>query len=73
MAHNVGFDRNVLASCCERYDIDLPTLKYQCTVQLARKQLGIYPTNSRLFAADSISSSNITMRCLMPSRVQRSR
>jgi DNA polymerase-3 subunit epsilon len=45
VAHNVGFDRGVLASCCERYDIALPSFKYKCTVQLARKNLGIYPTN----------------------------
>jgi DNA polymerase-3 subunit epsilon len=45
VAHNVGFDRKVLASCCELYDIALPTYKYQCTVQLARKELGIFPTN----------------------------
>lgn len=45
VAHNVGFDRKVLASCCDRYDIELPKYKYQCTVQLARKVMGIYPTN----------------------------
>jgi DNA polymerase-3 subunit epsilon len=45
VAHNVGFDRKVLASCCERYDLELPDFRYECTVQLARKHLGIYPTN----------------------------
>lgn len=45
VAHNVGFDRKVLESCCDRYDIDLPSFTYKCTVQLARKELGIYPTN----------------------------
>ena len=45
VAHNVGFDRGVLASCCQKYDIGLPDFRYQCTVQLARRRLGIYPTN----------------------------
>lgn len=45
VAHNVGFDRKVFASCCARYGIELPKLEYQCTVQLARKKLKIFPTN----------------------------
>jgi DNA polymerase-3 subunit epsilon len=45
VAHNVGFDRKVLESCAERYEIVLPEYKYECTVQLARKKLGIFPTN----------------------------
>jgi DNA polymerase-3 subunit epsilon len=45
IAHNVGFDKKVLAACCERYQIKLPAYSYQCTVQLARKRLGIFPTN----------------------------
>jgi DNA polymerase III subunit epsilon len=44
-AHNVSFDRNVLLACCDKYNIELPANDYQCTVQLARKRLGIYPTN----------------------------
>jgi DNA polymerase-3 subunit epsilon len=44
-AHNVGFDRKVLLACCARYQISLPELRYQCTVQLARKQLGLKPAN----------------------------
>ncbi len=45
VAHNIGFDRNVLTSCCQKYGLALPQLQYQCTVQLARRRLGIYPTN----------------------------
>ncbi len=45
VAHNVGFDRNVLQACCNRYQIELPDYRYKCTVQLARRNLGIFPTN----------------------------
>lgn len=45
VAHNVGFDRKVLASCCERYKIPSPNVDYRCTVQMARKQLGFRPAN----------------------------
>ena len=45
IAHNVNFDRKVLESCAKRYGIELPNLRYGCTVELARRLLGIYPTN----------------------------
>jgi DNA polymerase-3 subunit epsilon len=45
VAHNVGFDKRVLQACCKRYGIVLPEYQYQCTVQLARKHLNLYPTN----------------------------
>jgi DNA polymerase-3 subunit epsilon len=45
VAHNVRFDQRVLKACCERYEISLPDLKYRCTVQMARQQLGISPAN----------------------------
>ncbi len=45
VAHNIGFDRKVLASCCNTYGLELPSYQYACTVQFARKHLGIYPTN----------------------------
>lgn len=45
VAHNVGFDRKVLASCCKRYKIDLPSFDYRCTVQMARRKLRIHPAN----------------------------
>lgn len=45
IAHNVNFDRKVLQACAKRYGINLPDYRYECTVQLARKVLGIYPTN----------------------------
>jgi len=45
IAHNVSFDRKVLHACAKRYDINLPDYRYDCTVQLARRILGIYPTN----------------------------
>jgi DNA polymerase-3 subunit epsilon len=45
IAHNASFDRKVLNSCCDRYGIEAPKIDFKCTVQLARKNLGIYPTN----------------------------
>jgi DNA polymerase-3 subunit epsilon len=45
IAHNVNFDRKVLQACADRYSIKLPDIRYECTVRLARKLLGIYPTN----------------------------
>ncbi len=43
-AHNAGFDRKVLESCCELYKLEKPTHPYICTVQLARKTWSIFPT-----------------------------
>lgn len=45
VAHNVGFDRRVLASVCADHGIVLPNFDYRCTVQMARKILGIQPAN----------------------------
>ncbi|MDR4504809.1 MAG: 3'-5' exonuclease [Candidatus Scalindua sp.] len=43
-AHNSSFDRSVLHACCEKSDITPPSIPFQCTVKLARKKWGIYPT-----------------------------
>jgi len=43
-AHNASFDSGVLEACCERYGLDAPTLPYRCTVKLARKTWGLFPT-----------------------------
>ena len=43
-AHNASFDRSVLLSCCSRYSIMPPELPFVCTVKVARKVWGIYPT-----------------------------
>ena len=44
VAHNAPFDRKVLQACCGAHEILVPTLPFQCTVQIARKVFGIYPT-----------------------------
>jgi DNA polymerase III subunit epsilon len=44
IAHNASFDRRVLEACCASHGIEAPTLSFKCTVQIARKALGIYPT-----------------------------
>ena len=44
-AHNASFDRSVLYACCDRFSLARPTNKFLCTVQLARSEWGIYPTD----------------------------
>ncbi|CAJ0882729.1 DNA polymerase III subunit epsilon [freshwater sediment metagenome] len=44
VAHNASFDRRVLEACCATYRIPAPSLPFQCTVQVARRTWGIYPT-----------------------------
>ncbi|WP_096895330.1 3'-5' exonuclease [Candidatus Scalindua japonica] len=43
-AHNASFDRSVLNACCEKSDILPPSIPFECTVTLARKEFGIFPT-----------------------------
>jgi DNA polymerase-3 subunit epsilon len=43
-AHNAWFDRNVLHACCRAAALPMPALPFACTMQLARKTWGIYPT-----------------------------
>ncbi|MBI5583482.1 MAG: 3'-5' exonuclease [Deltaproteobacteria bacterium] len=43
-AHNASFDRSVLETCCQVSGLGIPQAKFLCTVNLARKILGIYPT-----------------------------
>ena len=43
-AHNASFDRSVLDACCRAAGLESPALAWRCTVQLARKVWGIYPT-----------------------------
>jgi len=42
-AHNAPFDRSVLCETCRFYGIRPPSVKFKCTVQIARKVLGIRP------------------------------
>ena len=43
-AHNAPFDRSVLLACCAHHGLAPPTLPFVCTVALARRAFGIYPT-----------------------------
>lgn len=43
-AHNASFDRRVLESTCERYELTAPKKPYVCTVQVARSTWNIRPT-----------------------------
>lgn len=42
-AHNAPFDRGVLYACCAAAGLTPPQQPFQCTVQLARKELAIKP------------------------------
>ncbi|MDA8361610.1 MAG: 3'-5' exonuclease [Gammaproteobacteria bacterium] len=44
LAHNASFDQGVLGRCCEHYGLPMPQRPFICTVQLARRKWGIYPT-----------------------------
>ena len=44
VAHNASFDRGVLQGCCKSNGVAVPSQPFVCTVQLARKQWGIFPT-----------------------------
>ena len=43
-AHNASFDRSVLYACCEKARIRPPYQDFVCTLRLARRLWGIYPT-----------------------------
>jgi DNA polymerase-3 subunit epsilon len=43
-AHNASFDRSVLRACCSRAGLEMPALPFQCSMQLARRAWGLYPT-----------------------------
>lgn len=44
VAHNATFDLNVLYKCFVRYSLEIPSLNYLCTVNLARKTFH-FPSN----------------------------
>ena len=43
-AHNAGFDRGVLHTCCSMEGHKMPKSNYLCTMKLARKLWNVYPT-----------------------------
>lgn len=44
VAHNARFDRNVLAACCRRARIQMPRIRFFCTMVIARRLWRIHPT-----------------------------
>ncbi len=44
VAHNASFDRSVLHTCYWASRLRPPELEFQCTMRLARRVWGIYPT-----------------------------
>lgn len=51
-AHNAAFDSAVLDACCEREGLPRFDARYECTVALARRVWGIYPTRLDCVAAE---------------------
>lgn len=43
-AHNSGFDRKVLHSCCDKFEMERPGLDFACTVKIARGAWNVRPT-----------------------------
>lgn len=43
-AHNASFDRSVILSCCRAGKLRPPPQVFHCTMQIARREFGIYPT-----------------------------
>jgi DNA polymerase-3 subunit epsilon len=43
-AHNAGFDRSVLHTCCRVAGLQPPTLPFECSMVLARQTWRIFPT-----------------------------
>lgn len=44
VAHNAGFDKAVMSTCCIKAGIEPPRLPFHCTVQAARMTWDLYPT-----------------------------
>jgi DNA polymerase-3 subunit epsilon len=44
VAHNAGFDRNVLRACCAAANLVAPSHPFVCSMREARQKWGIYPT-----------------------------
>jgi DNA polymerase III subunit epsilon len=43
-AHNASFDRSVMHACMRACGMALPEVRFECTVELARRTWRIYPT-----------------------------
>jgi len=43
-AHNAAFDRGVMGACCAAAGVRMPGAPWLCTVKLARRAWGVYPT-----------------------------
>ena len=50
-AHNASFDARVLRACCAEARLAPPRGRFECTVGLARRAFGIYPTRLDVVAA----------------------
>jgi DNA polymerase-3 subunit epsilon len=50
-AHNAEFDRRVLRACCAAARVRAPQTPFRCTVEMARRAWGIYPTRLDVVSA----------------------
>lgn len=76
-AHNAGFDRGVLRACLAEAGLPPPKLPFVCTMHMARRVLGIYPTGLAVVAArlqvplnhhDALSDANACAHIVMAAR-----
>jgi DNA polymerase-3 subunit epsilon len=76
-AHNAGFDKRVLDQCCECAEVPAPELPWVCTVQQARRTLGMYPADLHSVAVsigfklnhhDALSDAEACARIVMLAR-----
>lgn len=77
-AHNAGFDRGVLETCFLQENMEIPSLRYLCTVRLARQLWDIKPTklsdvcgqfeiplNHHDAASDALACAKIVLRAYL--------
>lgn len=77
VAHNAGFDRNVLRACCGAAQLPMPLQSFVCSMIEARRKWGIYPTklpmvcrrlNIELQHHDALSDAEAAARIMIASR-----
>lgn len=76
-AHNASFDRRVLHACCAAAGLPAPPQGFECTVRLARRTWGIFPTKLPLVCSrlgielrhhDALSDAEACARIVLAAR-----
>jgi DNA polymerase-3 subunit epsilon len=77
VAHNAGFDRNVLRACCTAANMAMPLQAFVCSMIEARQRWGIYPTKLPIVCQrlgidlkhhDALSDAEAAARIIIASR-----